>query len=355
MMNSLLICPEYFDGRLNGIGRVSEAICETLFANAFSTEVWSANEDKGAAELGFGRAFGRNYYKMILAGVLSPAKGVGLVGALHLGLSPVARLVAWRRRCPYFVFIHGIEAWRPLRARSRWGVKGASVLLFNSWHTMLRFGKSNPSLASLPSKVVELGVAAPECLAVPDNGSFQILCVGRLTKSDTYKNIRVLIDAVAEVGASCPKARLVVVGDGNDRQDLELYAKARLGSEQYFFTGQISDKELAHWRNRSAVFALPSEQEGFGLVFAEAMAAGLPCVCGSTDASSEVVENGETGFCVNPRKPKEVAAALLQILTDQALRDRMSAAARSRFENYYTKAAFQIRFKAALQEYNLIS
>jgi len=77
-MNSLLICPEYFDGRLNGIGRVSEAICETLSATAFSTEVWSANEDKGAAELGFGRAFGRNYYQMILAGVLSPAKGVGL-------------------------------------------------------------------------------------------------------------------------------------------------------------------------------------------------------------------------------------------------------------------------------------
>jgi phosphatidylinositol alpha-1,6-mannosyltransferase len=355
MMNSLLICPEYFDGRLNGIGRVSEAICETLSAAAFSTEVWSANEAKGAAEFGFGRAFGRNYYRMILAGVFSPAKGVGLVGAVHLGLSPVARLVAWRRRCPYFVFIHGVEAWKPLRARSRWGLKGARVLLFNSRHTLLRFGKVNPSLANLPSKVVELGVTEPERLAVPANGSFQILCVTRLTKSCSRKNIRVLIDALAEVGASCPKARLVVVGDGNDRQDLELYAKARLASERYFFTGKISDKEVAHWRNRSAVFALPSEQEGFGLVFAEAMAAGLPCVCGSTDASSEVVENGVTGFCVNPRKPKEVAAALLQVLTDQVLRDRMSAAARSRFEHIYTKAAFQIRFKAALQEYNLLS
>jgi len=85
-----------------------------------------------------------------------------------------------------------------------------------------------------------------------------------------------------------------------------------------------------------------------GLAFAEAMAAGLPCVCGSTDASSEVAENGVTGFCVNPRKPKEVAAALLQILTDQLRRDRMSAAARSRFERLYTKAAFQMRLQGCL-------
>ena len=48
MINSLLICPEYFDGRLNGIGRVSEAICETLSLTAFSTEGWSPNEAKGA-------------------------------------------------------------------------------------------------------------------------------------------------------------------------------------------------------------------------------------------------------------------------------------------------------------------
>ena len=161
-MNSLLICPEYFDGRLNGIGRVSEAVSEALSMPASLTEVWSANEAKRAAEFGFGHAFGRNYPRMIVAALSSSAQEVRLVGSMHLGLSPVARLLAWRRRCPYFVFIHGVEAWMPIRPRSRWGLKGVSVLLFNSRHTLLRFGKISPSLANLPSKVVELGVSAPE-------------------------------------------------------------------------------------------------------------------------------------------------------------------------------------------------
>jgi len=354
-MNTLIICPEYFDGRLNGIGRVSEAISKTLSEISLSTTVWSANEDEGSVELPFGRSFGRNYLKMILVAGVLPPKGINMVGAMHLGLSPIARLCAWRRRCPYFVFFHGIEAWKPVRARSRWGIRGASVLLFNSRTTQLRFCKFNPSLANLPSKVVELAVAEPVCSLGSADRSFHILCVGRMTKSTLKKNIRLLIDAVAEVGAICPKVCLVVVGDGDDRQDLQLYAKARLRSEQYLFTGRISDDEVAQWRSRSAVFALPSEQEGFGVVLAEAMAAGLPCVCGSTDAASEVVQNGVTGFCVHPRKPKELVAALLQILTDQALWNRMSIAARSRYLEHYTIPAFQKRFKTALKEYGLLS
>ena len=353
-MKSLLLCPEYFDGRLNGIGRVSGAISETLSASGVSTEVWSANEVEGAAEVGLGQAFGRNYARLILAAGWSPPKGLELIGAMHLGLSPAARLAGWRRRCPYFVFIHGIEAWQPLRARSRWGLAGARVLLFNSRHTRARFGLANPALASLPSRVVELGVAGPAVLSRSDLGVTQILCVSRLTKSDAYKNIRVLIEAMVEVGAKFPAARLVVVGDGDDRKDLQVYAQDRLGGHQCLFTGRISDNELAEWRNRSTVFALPSEFEGFGLVFAEAMAAGLPCVCGSTDASAEVVEDGITGYCVNPREPSEISGALLRILNDLNLRDRMSDAARARYERHYTQAAFLSRLTAALREFRMI-
>ena len=353
-MKSLLLCPEYFDGRLNGIGRVSGAICEALSAAEVSTEVWSANEAEGAAEVGLGQTFGRNYTRLILAAGWSPPKGLELVGAMHLGLSPAARLAGWRRRCPYFVFIHGIEAWQPLRARSRWGMDGARVLLFNSRHTRARFRRANPKLAGIASTVVELGVADSDSHARYNKDVSQVLCVSRLTKSDAYKNIRVLIDAMVKVGEKIPLARLVVVGDGDDRPDLQVYAQARLGEERCRFTGRISDKELGEWRNRSAVFALPSEFEGFGLVFAEAMAAGLPCVCGSTDASAEVVEDGITGYCVNPREPAEVAGALLSILGDQGLRDRMSAAARARYELRYTRAAFQTRLMAALQEYGMV-
>jgi glycosyltransferase involved in cell wall biosynthesis len=73
-------------------------------------------------------------------------------------------------------------------------------------------------------------------------------------------------------------------------------------------------------------------QEGFGLVFAEAMAAGLPVVACRAAAVPELVRDGETGLLVSPRSPAELAAALERLLTDDGMRKEMGMAGRTRVE-----------------------
>ena len=84
-----------------------------------------------------------------------------------------------------------------------------------------------------------------------------------------------------------------------------------------------------------SVFAMPSRQEGFGLVYAEAMWHGLPCIGSTLDAAGEVIADGETGLLVPYDAPEPLADALVRLLSDPALAARMGSAgaadARRRF------------------------
>ncbi len=355
LMDSLLLCPEYFDGRLNGIGRVAEAIHNALAASGSRVCIWSANDATGSNIDLRNRVFQRGYTRLMATALLAPPCPLDLVGSLHLGLAPAARLAAWRRHCSYFVFIHGIEAWTRLRPRTRWGLRSAKVLLFNSEHTRRRFHQANPDLAALPTELTPLGV--PSFVSTDDESvkrSHQILCVTRLTKVDRYKNVRVLLEAFAAISRRLADAKLVVIGDGDDRANLEAYAVERIPNARVRFLGRISDADMIHWWSTSAVFALPSENEGFGLVFAEAMAAGLPCVCGNSDAAREVVQDGVTGFAVDPGSPEAVASALFRLLENPELCATMSRAAYSRYAAYFRIESFAERFLVGLRRHGIL-
>ena len=208
-------------------------------------------------------------------------------------------------------------------------------------------------MAALPAVVPPLGVAGAPPIRPGSDCPPTVLTVTRLTKSDRYKNIRVLIDAFRLLVDDVPNARLVVVGEGDDRADLEEYA-TKLPAGQVVFTGRISDEALELWWQQASVFALPSENEGFGLVYAEAMARAVPCVCGNRDAAREVASDGETGFAVDPRNSEEVADALRRILTDPPLRERMRRAARERFNLFFTQTRFEVRFLETMRRHELV-
>jgi glycosyltransferase involved in cell wall biosynthesis len=92
------------------------------------------------------------------------------------------------------------------------------------------------------------------------------------------------------------------------------------------FLGQISFKALiAEYRNAS-VFALPTSQEGFGIVFLEAMAASLPIVAGNAAAVPEVVRDGVTGILIRPDDREAIARAIQKLLDEPETRTAMGAA-----------------------------
>ena len=98
--------------------------------------------------------------------------------------------------------------------------------------------------------------------------------------------------------------------------------------------GEVARPELSVEYVSADCFCLPTIQEGFGLVFAEAMAAGLPVVACRAAAVPEIVADGQTGLLVTPRRPDELASAMEKLLMDAGLRSDFADRARRRVEAY---------------------
>jgi phosphatidylinositol alpha-1,6-mannosyltransferase len=157
-----------------------------------------------------------------------------------------------------------------------------------------------------------------------------VLGVSRLVPR---KGFDVLIDAVAQLGRD---PLLVLAGGGRDRQRLEARA-ARRGLRDAVFLGRVPDADLPALYRAADVFAMPCrerwgglEAEGFGIVFLEAAASGLPVVAGRSGGAHEAVDDEVTGFVVESRSVGAVRDAVAKLLADDALRARFGAAGRTR-------------------------
>jgi len=157
-----------------------------------------------------------------------------------------------------------------------------------------------------------------------------LLFVGRLVP---YKGVDVLLRATAGVPAS-----LVLVGDGPLRDSLEALARDLGVQDRVRFLGRVSDAERLEWYRRADVFVLPSvtRQEAFGMVQVEAMLCGRPVV--STDLPTGVPwvnRDGESGLVVPPGDPEALAAAILRLCQDPALRAKLGQGALTRAREHF--------------------
>jgi phosphatidyl-myo-inositol dimannoside synthase len=270
---------------------------------------------------------------------------------LHLHMSPLAWMVAGSRS-RLTAFLWGIEAWRPLERMERWALSRADILIAISEHTARRFCEANPAFASRPIRICHLGVASrPETVAPlaqaderPWSGPFALI-VGRMAADERYKGHDLLIDIWPRIAAEVPEARLVVAGDGDDRARLE--RKAAVLSWGVSFLGHVSDIALEALYRDCAFFVMPSRNEGFGLVFVEAMRAGKACI-GGVGAAAEVIEDGVTGFVVDPDEPEQVLQAVLRLFREPETRERMGQAGALRMVRHFTEEHFRCRFRAIL-------
>ena len=133
-----------------------------------------------------------------------------------------------------------------------------------------------------------------------------------------------------------PDARWVVVGEGSLRSELEALARAEGVADWVTFTGSVADEARDAWLDKSDVFVMPSRLvpgslggEGFGIVYLEAGAHGLPCVAANVGGSTDAVLDGETGLLVDPTSHTAVADAIVTLLLDHELRSRLGEAGRA--------------------------
>ncbi|MCI0451638.1 MAG: glycosyltransferase family 4 protein [Candidatus Latescibacteria bacterium] len=153
-----------------------------------------------------------------------------------------------------------------------------------------------------------------------------VVHLGRLRK---YKAVDVVLEAFARVLRDVPGARLVVVGDGPELAALRAHAR-RLGlGDTAAFTGRAGAHEVVAILNGAHVCANASPKEGWGLTVVEANACGVPVVGSDRPGLRDSIRDGETGFLVPYGDAGAFAHKITALLTDPALRRRMSEAARA--------------------------
>lgn len=181
-------------------------------------------------------------------------------------------------------------------------------------------------------RVLHIGVDPTRFPYGFDAASRTVLHVARLVPK---KGTRFLIDAFARLSARHPDARLVIVGDGPLRAELEARAARGPAAARITFAGGVPNSEIPAHLRRAAVLAVPSvtaangDTEGLPISLLEAMSTGVPVVASRHGGIPEAVVDGSTGHLVDERDVEALERRLSELLADDALRQRMSHAARA--------------------------
>ncbi|MCL5962698.1 MAG: glycosyltransferase family 4 protein [Chloroflexi bacterium] len=165
------------------------------------------------------------------------------------------------------------------------------------------------------------------------DGHLNVLFVGRL---DKRKGFRYLLEAFPYVLERVPTARLVVAGAFSEgqRQRYESVATS-LGVRDITFTGFVPSDQLARLYRSADVFCAPSTGgESFGIILLEAMAMGKPIVASNIVGYRELIRHGQEGLLVEPKNPRSVADALIQLLGNAELRQSMGESGRFKALDY---------------------
>jgi phosphatidylinositol alpha-1,6-mannosyltransferase len=256
---------------------------------------------------------------------------------------PLGLIGPWLHAAPYVVVLHGAEITVPrkLPVLHQLGARvldGAAAVVAAGGYP----AEQGQAIASRPLQgvVIPPGVDAARFHPLPDDERKAVrtrfgldparpfvLGVSRLVPR---KGFDMVIDAVRAI----PDAQLVIAGAGRDHDRL---VRRAAGDPDVHFLGRIDDDVLPSLYAAADVFAmccrerwLGLEAEGFGIVFTEAAACGVPSVAGRSGGSHEAVVDGETGFVVAPKDTAALRRAIAELCHDRARRDQMGAAARTR-------------------------
>lgn len=274
----------------------------------------------------------------------------------HLGLARIFRAPLPGFPPHYAIFVHGGELVAARAGSRRWGLRNASLLLTNSHFTANAVKRLLPEVEAR-LRVVPLCVD-PDKIAVWEAlGSSEgpeaprepaVLIVGRLWSAERGKGHDDLLEAWPAVVRSCPEAELWVAGSGDDLERLRAKSRAAGVASRVRFLGRVPEEELGRLYRRASLYAMPSRQEGFGLVYAEAMWHGTPCIGSTADAAAEVIRAGDTGCLVPYADPAALARAVIELLGDRERRQRMGEAARAHARAYFSYPRFRSDLLRAL-------
>ncbi len=270
-------------------------------------------------------AFSKNKMKYTLA-ALRTGLTADVVILSHINLSLVGCLLhLLNPKCRIFLIAHGIEVWRPLRfwKKAIWHVASRIVCVssFTRTQVMDRHGAS-ASRCMIINNALDPFLTLPQEFEKPvtlleryriNPVAKVILTLTRISATEHFKGYDLIIQAVHALKKSMPDVIYLLAGPYDEMEKLrldKLIAGYRL-QPNVILTGFIAEDELSAHFLLADLFVLPSKKEGFGLVFMEAMAFGLPVICGNADGSTDAVRNEKMGTAIDPDDLKELVVVMM--------------------------------------------
>jgi phosphatidylinositol alpha-1,6-mannosyltransferase len=241
----------------------------------------------------------------------------------HVNVTPLALILKIVLRKNYATIAHGIEVWDIKSWKRRKGLSGSKFIMSVSNYTKERIkaslGNDHSHIIILPDTVDGKRFRPqPRPQYLIDRYGIQdcktILSITRLEKSEGYKGYDKVIKVLSGVIREVPHVKYILGGSGDDLPRIRNLI-SQMGLEgKVILAGFIPEEELVDHYNVCDIFVLPSKKEGFGIVFLEALACGVPVIAGSKDGSVDALLNGEVGTLVDPDNLEEIEQAVVNVL-----------------------------------------
>ncbi|AFZ36890.1 glycosyl transferase group 1 [Stanieria cyanosphaera PCC 7437] len=240
----------------------------------------------------------------------------------HIKLATLTKTLCQALGIPYTILTYGKEVWDTLPQNQRQALQQAASIWTISRYSCQRACQANQID---PNKVKILPCVVDGSIFTPGNQPLELIekyglrdakvlmTVARLWSGDIYKGVDVTIRALPKILHSFPNVKYLVIGRGDDRSRLEQLAQDLGVAQQVVFAGFVPTEALVDHYRVADVYIMPS-QEGFGIVYLEAMACGKPVLAGDADGSADPLQDGRLGWRVPHRDPDAVATACLEIL-----------------------------------------
>jgi glycosyltransferase involved in cell wall biosynthesis len=226
---------------------------------------------------------------------------------------------------------HGIEAWKTFKGPRKQMLASCDHILSVSEYTrevlVNRNGLSPERIRVLhncldPFLLKPLQTEKDEKLLEKygiEKEDVVLMTLTRLASSERYKGYDIVIESLRELTRKNPALKYLIIGkyDNQEKRRLDqLIQKAGLEA-RVVFTGFVPDEELSSHFNLADIYIMPSEKEGFGIVFIEAMYYNKPVIAGNKDGSKDALLNGRLGVLVDPSSREEVSDAIESIIVDK--------------------------------------
>jgi glycosyltransferase involved in cell wall biosynthesis len=266
----------------------------------------------------------RMRYVLELARVLITRERYDVVLCGHINLLPLAEIASRLLKAKHVLLIYGVDAWSSngRRLSNRLAARTDLVISISQF-TKQRFlswsSVHDSRVRLLPNAIhlEEYGVGKkPRYLEQRYRlgGKKVLMTLARLQQSERQKGVDEMLEILPALLSDDKNLSYLIVGDGDDKQRLECKVASLELNDHVIFAGRVPEEEKPDHYRLADVFVMPGRQEGFGFVFLEAMASGIPVVASSLDGSREAVLNGRLGELADPDDCESVKEAIRRAL-----------------------------------------